>query len=238
LVTCGHKKLPNPSKFGAFTLASASSSGDTKAHEIRHFFIPQLVTCQFKNNNIDMKNLIYCGLIIILFSCRKLEFNSIQQQLYDTYTAGDTLIFSSTNNEIIKRYVIVRKENTVGGYFFQFDDPGRKRHARVIFRDLSRPEEKNPEVLSYPILIEFSNFRKWKSIDISFENFGTNESDTKFGILNTTDTINCLGKKIINYYTLTDKDSCKIIWQQKYGIIKYESHGDSLMRTNIPNIIK
>jgi len=47
-VTCGHKKLPNPSKFGAFTLASALSSGDTKAHEIRHFFIPQLVTCNYK----------------------------------------------------------------------------------------------------------------------------------------------------------------------------------------------
>jgi len=54
-LTCGHKKLPNPSKFGAFTFASASSSGDTKAHEIRQFFIPQLVSTQLKKTTFEDK---------------------------------------------------------------------------------------------------------------------------------------------------------------------------------------
>jgi len=50
-----YKKLPKPCKFGAFTLASASSSGDSKSHELRHFFHTASRWAQPKTATLQIK---------------------------------------------------------------------------------------------------------------------------------------------------------------------------------------
>lgn len=181
-----------------------------------------------------MKKIYIILFSIILISCKKYEFSVFEQQLYDIYNVGDTLVFVSIKTEKIVTYVITDKTNYVSRHF----SDGRYREVEVNYRDVDKPIDPSNDYK--PKLFGFLNNKYGYYNTVLFNDFYGRYENT-FGTLKT-DTISFFDKKYSDYYTLkpttmtNPEDSTTVIyWQKKYGIVKFDlNNGDSYVRTNVP----
>jgi len=193
-----------------------------------------------------MKNIILFILLVSFVSCKQYKLDGNELQIYNTYNAGDTISFTSSKTGNTKSFVIISKENGMDG---GFASGPRYRRADVFYRNINIPITSIEN--NFPVLVDITNnatgsdgsWGKNGYVMIYFEHAGipaNNIVDT----LNKKDTIYSLGKKIINYNlysranTSSDTSVVSIIWQQKYGIVKYDlQNGDSYIRTNMPAVV-
>jgi hypothetical protein len=174
-------------------------------------------------------------LLLFLVSCRKFKFTDVENEMIQVYTVGDTLVFKSIKTGVLERFVIMNKNidySTNGALSFV-----RKHAAIVSYRDLKDPAFTNSGY-QYNYMFSFVRSKKYNSIDFSFK-YSDISCQTNLGIVNNTDTLYYLNKKIIDYYVLTDTINsdtlARIYWQKKYGIVKYDyRNGDSYVRINMP----
>ena len=187
-------------------------------------------------NKINMiTSLLFCTFLLSIISCSKLKLNNTEQQLFDVYNIEDTLIFQSLQTGKIRHFKIIDKRNYNPPVFATFSEgSGTDRSRDAIIRYLDLDNGSNPSIL------DIQNRRKSEIISSNFEGFqgvfSTSALDSER--TKSTDTLNYLGKKIINYYMFSDNNSTILIWQKKYGIVMYIHAGEKFVRTNIPNIIK
>jgi len=192
-----------------------------------------------------MKNCILIFFVATIVSCHQYDLNNPERQIYKTYNVGDTLLFTSIKTGNIQSFLVVSKDDEI--YPNGFGNHSRHREACIFYRNLAFPLSHyldDGPVPIYPKIVDVQiNKNSIFLVTVPFQGFiGTNNN---FDVLHTTDTINSLGKKIINYYILTKKIATDtsnsidtIIWQQRYGIVKYDlSNGDSYTRTNIPTLV-
>jgi hypothetical protein len=178
---------------------------------------------------VSMKYILSITLFLTLFSCKKDEFNGNLKSIYDAYNPNDTLIFKSIKTGEIIKYVITNKKNNI--YNLPRSLQSRESSAFVYYKDLTN----NSKEIQ---LLQITSF--YYNLYVTFGDFGKLFSGN-FGTVNNTDTIIALNKKIIDYYTLyddqpaTNQKIITIIWQQKYGIVKYDLvDSNSYVRINIP----
>jgi hypothetical protein len=189
------------------------------------------------------------GIIIATFSCKKYELTSIQSILYDTYNVGDSLIFKSVKTDSVEKYLINYKENishTPGETFLPFGSTQRYAVIDLCLKYSSSDCHvvTNGEPILSNAQIVFTNEKGGNYINIYFKGF-QGQYKNKLGMLNQNDSIIVINKIFKNYYELNSTSNCidssyscaiKIIWQQKYGIVKFDlKDGDSYVRINVPD---
>jgi len=181
-----------------------------------------------------MKRLLYLSTLLILASCNKYELNRFQRDVFNTYSVGDTLVFQSTKTNELRYFVITYKYNIIDKNIID----GNYREAEIQYRDLSKPINTDKSNTYRPTIVSMGSNQYGDYIFVKFNDFFESYNDN-FGLINITDTIRVLNKKIINYYTLNNTDNrdstIKIIWQKKYGIVQFDLRkGESFVRVNIP----
>ena len=182
-----------------------------------------------------IKYILFCTFLLSMISCSKLKLNTTEQQLFDVYNIEDTLIFQSLQTGTFRHFKIIDKRNDNPPVIATFSEGSgfdRSRDAIIQYLDLDYGSNQS--------ILDIENSRKSETIRSRFEGFQGSFSTSALDSERTksTDTLNYLGKKIINYYIFSDNISTILIWQKKYGIVMYISAGEKFVRTNIPNIIK
>jgi hypothetical protein len=178
-----------------------------------------------------MKYLIPVTLFFIMASCGKEEeFTGETKSIYDAYNPGDTLVFKSIKTGDSITYAITRKTNDIKSLPPSLES--RETSASIFYKDVTNNSGESR-------LVEITSF--YYNVFLTFGDYEKLFFNQNFGPLNGSDTIHLFARKMIDYYTLYDDQPGAnqkiqtIVWQQKYGIIKYDlSDGDSYVRTNIP----
>ena len=172
-----------------------------------------------------MKYIWGIALLLFLISCRKFKFSQAETIIMNTYNVGDTLKFQSLLTGKIKTYVITEKQDYIGR---EGDINSHRAHfGKIVWKDL---DHKN--ATGQDIFVEITNSKNGNDI---FLNGGYLPDN--FGSLNKTDTLLVNNKKIIDYYkvTILNSGGDEIIWQQKYGLVKYNYiNNEVFVRINMP----
>lgn len=194
-----------------------------------------------------MSNFRLLFLVAIFFSCNRYELTTDELKLYNVYNVGDTMVFQSISSGDLNQLYI---SNKVNNYENEAKVPGLIRMSRIAlieYRPLYYSQNSDWAQGATEDLLIFNNDKSGDQITLSFGGFEQlPDFNSSFGVLNKQDTINYFNKKIINYYvfqshltfsTGSSNEITKIIWQQKYGIVKYDlMNGDSFVRINIPDL--
>jgi hypothetical protein len=143
----------------------------------------------------------------------------------NSYNVGDTLQFQSLLTGKIKTYIITNKQDYIGRVG---DISSHRAHlGEIIWKDLDNSDAKGQDV--------FVDIRNSKNGNEIFLNGGYLPDN--FGPLNKTDTLFINNKKIIDYFkvTILNSGGDEIIWQQKYGLVKYNYlNNEAFVRINMP----
>jgi hypothetical protein len=146
----------------------------------------------------------------------------------NSYNVGDTLQFQSLLTGKIETYVITEKQNYMGRVG---DINSHRAHlGEILCKDLN-----STDATGQDLFVDIRNSKKGNYIYLS----GAGDLPDNFGELNKTDTLFINNKKIIDYYRVLPINSYgnnyEIIWQQKYGLVKYNrSPIEVMVRINMP----